>query len=127
MDFNDNEMFSKFKNLNKYPLRVSLFRRYPTSLKANELPAVFHGSYLMKDSWRANGYGGVDGIMLSNVAKTLNFEAIVVEPRGIDFGYKSTNGTFLGEIIITNSFGEHNSFITFFSLFVRNNGCCSVS
>lgn len=106
MDFNDNAIFGKFKNLNNYPLRVSLFRRYPTSLKANELPAVFHGSYLMKDSWRANGYGGVDGIMLSNVAKTLNFEPIVVEPNGIDFGFKSTNGTFFGKIKAKNSIGH---------------------
>lgn len=103
-DYNNNEMFTKLRNLNEFPLRVSLFRRYPTSLQGHELPKVFRSSYLMRDSWRSDGYGGMDGIMLANVAKTLNFTAIVVTPIGIDFGYKASNGTFLGKISIFFNF-----------------------
>lgn len=96
IDYTNNELFTKFKNFNEFPLRVSLFRRYPTSLQLNELPEVFRGSYLMNDNWRSKGYGGVDGIMLTNIAKTLNFTPVIVEPIGIDFGFRATNGTYLG-------------------------------
>lgn len=92
------KLFTKLNNLQGFPLRVTIFRRYPTALKARELPEPFVKSYLMEDIWRSDGYGGVDGIMLSNAAKTLNFTAINVPELGSDFGYKADNGTFVGSI-----------------------------
>lgn len=89
-------MFVKYKNLNGFPLKVTIFRRYPTSLKESELPNVLSKSYLTKDVWRADGYSGVDGLMLANAAKTLNFTAQNIPQIGIDFGYKDNDGEFVG-------------------------------
>lgn len=55
----------------------------------------------MKDAWRSDGFGGVDGIMVQNAAKTLNFSANVIKPIGIDFGFKAPNGTFFGEFFFS--------------------------
>lgn len=91
-----NSLYDKFENLNLFPVKISLFRRYPTCLKSDELPSVFRTSYFMNEIWRTENYGGVDGITLANIAKSLNFTAEIVTPDGIDFGYKLTNGTFVG-------------------------------
>lgn len=95
-DFTNTELFNKFSNLNEFPLRVTIFRRFPTALQINELPRAFVGSYLMKDIARSNGYGGVDGIILANAAKTMNFTTMNIPQIGIDFGFKADNGTFVG-------------------------------
>lgn len=91
------KLFRKFDNLQEFPLRVTIFRRYPTSLRAYELPAAFRESYLMNEIWRSDGYSGVDGIMLQNAAKAMNFTTVNIPQIGIDFGYKASNGTFVGE------------------------------
>lgn len=96
-DYNRTDLFNKFKNLNGFPLRINIFPRYPTAIKVDEFPIPFVNSYLMNDVWRADGYGGVDGFMLANVAKMLNFTTVGIQQIGIDFGYKSDNGTFLGK------------------------------
>lgn len=91
------ELFRKFRNLNGFQLKLSLFPRYPTCIELNDLPEVFRGMYLMKESWRSMGFGGVDGLVVQNMAKTMNFSADIVVPNGIDFGFRAPNGTFVGE------------------------------
>lgn len=98
-DFTQSKLFKKFDNLQEYPLRVTIFWRYPTSPRIDELPAAFRQSYLTKEVWRSAGYSGVDGIMLQNAAKSLNFTTVNIPQIGIDFGYKSANGTFVGKIL----------------------------
>lgn len=97
IDFSKPDLFEKLSDLQGFPLKVTIFRRYPTSLKAFELPKVFHDSYLMKETWRSDGYSGVDGIMLSNAAISMNFTAVNIQQIGIDFGYKIPNGSFVGK------------------------------
>lgn len=97
LDFNRTDIFHKFKNLNGFPLRINIFPRYPTAVEVHQLPKPFVNSYLMHDVWRSDGYGGVDGLMLANAAKMLNFTTVNVPQIGIDFGYKSYNGVFLGK------------------------------
>lgn len=89
-------MHTKYENFQEFPLKVIIFRRYPTALYANDLPATFQRSYLMRDVWRSNKFSGVDGLMLANAAKTLNFTAITVPSSNIDFGYKNWDGSFVG-------------------------------
>lgn len=96
----EDEFLKQFDNLNDFPLKISLFRRYPTCLMTDELPPIFRTSYFMKETWRSSGYGGVDGITLANMAKALNFSAEIVTPDGIDFGYRMQNGTFAGYYFI---------------------------
>lgn len=111
IDFKRSNLFKKFDNLQEFPLRVTIFRRYPTSLRSYELPAAFLHSYLMKEIWRSDGYSGVDGIMLQNAAKSLNFTAINIPQIGIDFGYKASNGTFVGEKLSSFNASFSKSFL----------------
>lgn len=97
LDYNRTDLFKKYKNLNGFPLRINIFPRYPTAVKADELPTPFVNSYLMNDVWRADGYGGVDGFLLANAAKMLNFTVVNIPQIGIDYGFKSGNGTFVGK------------------------------
>lgn len=94
------EIFRKLENLNGYPLRVSIFERYPTALQYENIPKIFLRSYFMNTVEESKGFGGLDGIVLGNMAKGLNFTVIPVFPRIHDFGYKLKNGTFVGEYCI---------------------------
>lgn len=96
MNFQDNYLFRKFENLNGFRLRVSMFPRYPTALLPEELPDVFLSSYFMNVLNESGGYGGIDGLLLGNMAKALNFSAVVIAPNGSDFGYRLNTGIFIG-------------------------------
>lgn len=96
MNFRDNSLFRKFENLNEYRLKVSMFPRYPTALVPEEIPDVFLSSYFMKILDESGGYGGIDGLLLGNMARALNFSAVVVAPNGSDFGYRLNTGKFIG-------------------------------
>lgn len=96
IDFNKTDLFRKFDDLQGFPLKVTIFRRDPTALKSYEFPKAFRSSYLMRDAWRADEYSGVDGLMLANAAKSMNFTTVNVPQIGIDFGFKLSNGTFVG-------------------------------
>lgn len=97
-------IMTKFRNFNRFPLRISFFWRYPTSMKMSELSEASQRSCIMKDMWRANNYSGVDGLMLSSLVKTFNFTPILVKPTGVDFGYKTKDGQFLGSFFRTIQF-----------------------
>lgn len=96
MNFRDNSLFRKFENLNEYRLKVSMFPRYPTALVPEEIPDVFLSSYFMKILDESGGYGGIDGLLLGNMARALNFSAVVIAPNGSDFGYRLNTGIFIG-------------------------------
>lgn len=92
----DFDLHAKFRNFNGFPLRISFFERYPTSMKLSDLSKASQASFLMKDIWRAHNYSGLDGLMLATVVKSFNFTPILVKPSGADFGYKTSDGKFLG-------------------------------
>lgn len=96
ISFQDNDLFRKFDNLNEYPLKISMFPRYPTALVPEEIPDVFLTSYFMNILNESRGYGGIDGLLLGNMARSLNFSAVVIAPNGSDFGYRLSNGIFIG-------------------------------
>lgn len=77
-------------------MKVSMFERYPTALKMENIPKIFLTSYFMNTLAKSNGYGGLDGIVLGNLAKAMNFTAIISTPMHSDFGYKLNNGSFVG-------------------------------
>lgn len=97
------DLLAKFQNFNGHPLRISFFRRYPTSIKLNELSQAVQDSCIMKDSWRAANFTGIDGFMLSSFVKKFNFTPNLAKPRDGDFGYKSQNGQFFGKLMINKS------------------------
>lgn len=92
----DNKLLRKLASLNQFPLRVSLFPRYPTVLLPSEVPAVFAKSYFSRVSNKTNNYTGLDAIVLGNMAEAINFKPDIRKPIGNDYGYKLSNGTFIG-------------------------------
>lgn len=86
----------KLKDFNGFPMRISFFWRYPTSMRLDELSKASQDSSVMKDAWRANNFSGLDGLILASLVKTFNFTPILVKPNGADFGYKAPDGKFLG-------------------------------
>lgn len=92
----DNKLVRKLASLNQFPLRVSLFPRYPTALLPTEVPAVFAKTYFSKISYKTNYYSGLDAIVLGNIAEAIDFKPDIRLPSGNDYGYKLSNGTFIG-------------------------------
>lgn len=96
------KIFSKtFHNMNMYPLKVSIFHRYPSALNEEEIPELLHHSYFMKGHHKYL-YGGMNGILLTNVAAIINFTAKIITPEISDYGYKQRNNTYVGEFSAKN-------------------------
>lgn len=93
--FGDN-LIRKLRTLNGFPLRVSIFERYPTALLRKDLPEIFLDSYYSHGMKYSGGFNGFDGLVLGNMAQQLNFRAHIVKPIANDYGYKLENGTFIG-------------------------------
>lgn len=87
------------KNMHGYTLNVSTFIRWPTAVK--DLPKyMYDGIY--RDRHKINGIAGVDGCVLINFAKHLNFTPNIIYPfDGNNFGYNHTNyvSGSLGDIV----------------------------
>lgn len=92
----DNKLVRKLASLNQFPLRVSLFPRYPTALLPTEVPAVFSKTYFARVSNKTNNFSGVDAIVLGNMAEDIDFKPDIRRPTGNDYGYKLSNGSFIG-------------------------------
>lgn len=95
LEYGDN-LIRKLGTLNGFPFRISIFERYPTALLAKDLPSSFLSSYFSEGMKVSQGFNGFDGLILGNMAKTLNFRVNVIKPRESDFGYQADNGTFIG-------------------------------
>lgn len=103
----DIDLFAKLRNFNGYPLRVSFFRRYPTSIYLNELSHAVQNSRILKDSWRVANFTGIDGFMLLSFVEKFNFTPILSKPRDGDFGYRDQDGRFLGNLSLKWNMNEN--------------------
>lgn len=86
-----------FKNLNGYPIRVSLFIRYPTSVKVSTTKSLFFPSYLQKVGKKLN-FTGIDPIILYNTFMLLNFTPVMQTDRWEYYGHRAQNGTYVGSL-----------------------------
>ena len=77
----------KLNNLRGYPVRITLFSRTPTSFPLHLGDKVID-------------YIGVDGFLMRNLAKQMNFTAIAMAPQdNNEYGFMfPNNGTFTGSI-----------------------------
>lgn len=75
---------------------MSLFPRYPTVLLPREVPGSFAGSYFTRVSNTTNYYSGLDAIVLGNMAEAIDFKPDIRQTSASDYGYKLSNGTFIG-------------------------------
>lgn len=100
-ELNTNDvLLKKFRNLNGFPFKVSIFHRYPTAVFFYELPPVLRKSYFLKEMRRSKGFGGFDGLVLGNLAEIFNFSVVVNEANDPTYGYGgqgATNDTFTGK------------------------------
>lgn len=96
MDFNDNWLVQKEYSLNNFPLVFTIFERYPTMVK--NLPPYFADTFY-NGGMKFSGYGGIDGLLLGNLAQELQFEVETIEPSDDKtYGHKKKTGTFTGTI-----------------------------
>lgn len=69
----NNKLVRKLATLNQFPLRVSLFPRYPSVLLRKQVPSVFAKSYFTRVSNAIGSHSGIDAIVLGT-SFTFNFE-----------------------------------------------------
>ena len=79
IDLSGGWILSMGQYLNGYPLRAPLFFRYPTLVLTESLPPIFLRSYFSRALKYSAGYGGFDGLVLGNMAQTLNFKVSPVQ------------------------------------------------
>lgn len=92
----DNRLVRKLASLNQFPLRVSLFPRYPTVLLPEQVPRVFAENYISRVASKTNNFSGLDAIVLGNMAEAIDFKPDIRAPNNNDYGYQLPNGTFIG-------------------------------
>jgi hypothetical protein len=81
----------KLRNFHRYPLRVTMFRRFPTALPTMQC--------YPDDTNCAVTYTGTDAFVLYSLARYLNFTPVIRQPSdGQEYGYATKNGTLLGAI-----------------------------
>lgn len=91
---NPTELTISLKDLHRYPLKVSMFERKPTALKAAHDPLM---KYFPKMQ-RHHSYGGVDGMIIHSLADFLNFRPMFVETDYYKYGRVLENGTAVGSL-----------------------------
>uniref|UniRef100_A0A8W7PCU9 Ionotropic glutamate receptor C-terminal domain-containing protein n=1 Tax=Anopheles coluzzii TaxID=1518534 RepID=A0A8W7PCU9_ANOCL len=91
---------NKLNIFNGIPIRCTVFPRNPTLLPWDSLPASFREVHYVQQSVRAsNGSGGLDGMLLGNLAVALNFTAETMDASdGQEYGYRLKNHTFVGSL-----------------------------
>lgn len=88
----------KGHQLNQFPLTFTIFNRFPTMIKKEDLPPFFADSYI-NNGMKTSGFGGIDGILLGILAEEINFDLHIIEPPWDEtYGYRLNNGTFTGTI-----------------------------
>lgn len=107
-------MFKKLKNFNGVPLKVSMFERFPSSVEWKQLPYFIRHRYSSKRIKLK--LGGFDGLVLSNIAKILNFTPQIIDNNDC-YGYLLKDGSFSGkQNIFLKSMGNYEFFIGLGSL-----------
>lgn len=82
-------------NLNKYPLRISLFERSPTAIR--NLPKNLQNNPIYQNVTSSKGFAGSDGLLLGALVEYLNFEPVIDENlEPFSYGYVFRNGTVSG-------------------------------
>ena len=104
LENNNGWVLNKLRNFNNFPVHSSIFPRNPTAIKSKELPLSFRKSILGSTLRQSHDYGGLDGLVLGNLAKALNFDSkLIVSFDGTDYGYALPNGTFTGLVTFIKS------------------------
>uniref|UniRef100_A0A182W3E3 Ionotropic glutamate receptor C-terminal domain-containing protein n=1 Tax=Anopheles minimus TaxID=112268 RepID=A0A182W3E3_9DIPT len=90
----------KLNIFNGIPIRCTVFPRNPTLLPWDSLPESFRSvRYVQQSVQAANGSGGLDGMLLGNLAVAMNFTAETMDASdGLEYGYRLKNETYVGSL-----------------------------
>ena len=92
-------MTNSFSDFQQIPLRVALFERKPTATKA--VPKLLNLNPIYQNWSLSDGFSGLDGCLLRELSRFLNFDAVVDHIEGT-YGRGFPNGTFtdtLGQLV----------------------------
>lgn len=96
LDFGDPWLLQKEHHMNKFPLTFSVFERYPTMI--SNFSSIFGDAFLTKEMNKI-GFGGMDGLVLGNLAEIIGFKAVIIQPVGSDpYGHRTSDGTYTGTL-----------------------------
>lgn len=95
LDYSDNWLLQKAYSLNKYPIYVTLFERFPTMLA--KIPKYF-AETAAAQGMKKSGYGGIDGFVLGNYANDMDFTIKIVHPEDNHTYGIRINNTFTGTL-----------------------------
>ncbi|KAK9887162.1 hypothetical protein WA026_020613 [Henosepilachna vigintioctopunctata] len=95
---NIRRMLNIMRNLHKKPLNISIFERSPTA--STNLNIYMTNNFLYQNLFLVKGYAGVDGSVLENLSRLMNFSAELVEcvPPTHCYGRVIENGTITGSL-----------------------------
>lgn len=88
-------LLSLSSNWQLYPIRSSMFRRFPTLISSKEVPDLYRKSYMINVADYMQAYSGFDAVVLGNLAKALNFSVnllINADKYGIKYNDTFFNG-----------------------------------
>ncbi|GBP31914.1 hypothetical protein EVAR_18453_1 [Eumeta japonica] len=78
-----------------FPLRASIFYRFPTSIK--ECENMKH--YIVLNNEHSGGYCGLDGLIMAEVIKKFRFNLTLIRPKGYqNYGYVTREGKVTGTL-----------------------------
>lgn len=86
-----------FQNFRGYPIRISLFVRYPTSVNEDTTNDLFLSPYL-KDVEKTLKFNGIDPIILYNTFNFLNFTPVMQTDQIRCYGHRMSNGSYVGSL-----------------------------
>jgi hypothetical protein len=90
------EILNCLEDLEKYPIRVKIFSRLPTAL--SEIPKNMQDNRIHTDLYKYSGFGGVDGNVLGELAKQMNFSVLTVYKQQRNFGKILKPGRITGSL-----------------------------
>lgn len=89
--------FEPIKNFQKHAIKVSMFYRVPTAIQG--APKSLKDNRIYRNLHKLGGYSGVDGMILMELCRKLNFKPVVVMPDTAPYhGVIYKNGTVTGAL-----------------------------
>ncbi|XP_063907904.1 uncharacterized protein LOC135126046 [Zophobas morio] len=88
---NPNLILNPLNNLNKFPLKISLFERVPSSVR--NVPTLLKLDKNYQDLSLSGGFVGSDALLVATFAKYHNFEPKIAKNLSRGFGHVHPNGS----------------------------------
>ncbi|KAL3275602.1 hypothetical protein HHI36_020355 [Cryptolaemus montrouzieri] len=111
-------MMNTLLNMNKMPMNISIFEQIPTA--TTHVSDYMKRNFIYRNLYLSNGFSGVDGALLENFARFMNFTTNIVssDTNSHSYGEKYLNGTITGSLgIIAKGKAEISTNVIFTGMF----------